>query len=381
MVLDVLALVFGLVHFLVPLVYYGYLKRCLRRPWNVRVDSGYQPRVTVMVPTYNEASLIEDRLENLKGQDYLLEKLEMVVVDSGSTDGTAEVVRKWALKNPDVKVKVLEEPVRRGMNAALNFALKHVSEDADVLVFTDADCEWGSDALGNAVKHLSDPRVGAVTCSILPAKDDEGSFESTYRGLNNLVRVAESKLWSTPIAHGPFIAFKRDTLERIGGVPMWTGADDSAPACLAAFAGYRCLAMQDVVVREYVPRSLGENMVRRVRRAQHLIQHFTKTGKEARKMYFNAGKDFKMILVIEEFLHLVNPWLLMLAVILLLSDFALSLTIKPHAAFLLFAFFGSMLVPSFRTGVLTQLILVYASIKNLFKKELIWKPVERTDFG
>ena len=54
MVLDLLALVFGFVHFSVPLVYYGYLRRCLGRPWNVRVDGGYRPRVTVIVPTMDD---------------------------------------------------------------------------------------------------------------------------------------------------------------------------------------------------------------------------------------------------------------------------------------------------------------------------------------
>jgi len=58
MLLELVALTLAGVHFGVPLAYYFYLKRAyLNRPWDIKVDEDYRPRVTVIVPTYNEARL------------------------------------------------------------------------------------------------------------------------------------------------------------------------------------------------------------------------------------------------------------------------------------------------------------------------------------
>ncbi len=342
------------------------------------MDLEYEPNVTVIIPTYNEAELIEGRLENLKMQTYPMKRIEILVVDSGSTDGTAEIVREWSSRNSSVKITILEESVRRGMNPALNYALSHLTNNVDIGVFTDADCEWKPDALTKAVMYLSAPTVGAVTCCIGPNRNNSNLFESKYRGFNNLVRVAESKLWSTPIAHGPFFAFKRYIMEEIGGVPKWTGANDSAPASVMAFMGYRCLATPEVVVSEYVPTSLRDNVSRRIRRGQHLIQHFKDTGNNVENMLLYSNKKFKKVFNIEKFLHLINPWLLILSASLLLLDLTINLVVNPSLMLFVFTIFLSIVSSSFRTWILTQLILIYASIKNLFTKDLIWEPIIRT---
>jgi cellulose synthase/poly-beta-1,6-N-acetylglucosamine synthase-like glycosyltransferase len=91
------AVALALLHFGTPLAYYAYLKtKWLGRPWNVRRDPGYKPKVTVIVPTYNEAKFVEKKLEDIARQNYPKELLEVVVVDSASSDGTAEIARRWA---------------------------------------------------------------------------------------------------------------------------------------------------------------------------------------------------------------------------------------------------------------------------------------------
>ena len=67
--LTLVAVALALPHFGFPLAYYAYLKtRWLRRPWSIRRDPSYRPRVTVIVPTYNEAELIESKLDELVGR-------------------------------------------------------------------------------------------------------------------------------------------------------------------------------------------------------------------------------------------------------------------------------------------------------------------------
>jgi biofilm PGA synthesis N-glycosyltransferase PgaC len=89
-----IALALALVHFGLPIAYYLYLRVVwLGRPWGVRRDHSFKPRVTVIVPTYNEARLIESKLEDIARQDYPRGRLEVIVVDSASTDGTVEAVK------------------------------------------------------------------------------------------------------------------------------------------------------------------------------------------------------------------------------------------------------------------------------------------------
>jgi len=366
--LTLLALALALLHFGVPLAYYSYLRvRWLSKPWGIAPDTNYRPKVTVIVPTYNEAELIESKLDDLARQDYPSELLEVVVVDSASTDGTVERVEGWARRNPDVKLVLLKEPMRRGMIHALNYALKYVSENAEIIVFTDADSFWDENTLGIVTKYFADPNVGALTTSIEPLEKREAGRESTYRDFYNIVRVSESKIHSTPIHNGALIAFRKTLLERIGGLPTYTGNDDSTPASLIAFMGYRAIQVDDVVVREPI---LKNRVSRKVRRAQHLILHFLHTKRYAKKSGIYRKNIFDKIWLIESYLHLVNPWLLIASAALLLTG---ALVLHVSSITLLLAGIALLPLKGYRTWVETQLCLVIACIKNLYSKEIAWE--------
>ncbi|WP_258871918.1 glycosyltransferase family 2 protein, partial [Pyrobaculum aerophilum] len=236
----------------------------------MREEGGYTPRVTVIIPTYNEADAIEERLNNIYSQDYPREKLEIIVVDSASADGTPAVVEKWAEQHLDIKVLLIREEQRRGKANALNHALRYAT--GEVVAIADADALWAPEALRRAVAKLADPTVGAVSCVKRPLNGR--GIEEGYRGFYNQLRVAESKLWSTPIFHGELAAFRREALEAVGGFPTDIGADDSYTATQIALRGLRAIVADDVLCTEAVPRR--DYHAWRIRRAQHLIQHFAK---------------------------------------------------------------------------------------------------------
>ncbi|MDH5807396.1 MAG: glycosyltransferase, partial [Candidatus Verstraetearchaeota archaeon] len=81
----------------------------------MKIDENYRPKVTVILPTYNEAGIIWEKLDDIYRQDYPKKLLKIVVVDSASADGTPDIVKKWADIHPDVHLSILQEPVRRGM--------------------------------------------------------------------------------------------------------------------------------------------------------------------------------------------------------------------------------------------------------------------------
>jgi cellulose synthase/poly-beta-1,6-N-acetylglucosamine synthase-like glycosyltransferase len=90
-----LAIALALFHFGFPLSYYLYLKRrWLNKPWEIRRDPSYKARVSIIIPTYNEALLIESKLDDIMRQNYPKDLVEIIVVDSASTDGTPEAVKK-----------------------------------------------------------------------------------------------------------------------------------------------------------------------------------------------------------------------------------------------------------------------------------------------
>jgi len=297
--LEVLGLTLALAHSTVPLAYYAYAKlKWLKRPWNLSIDENYKPKVTVIIPTYNESKLIEKKLDNIYEQDYPKELMEIIVVDSASTDGTPRLVEEWASRHKDVELKLVVESERRGKAFALNNALRYAS--GEVVVIADADALWPREALTKAVKWLSNPLVGGVSCLKKPLGSSITSIEVGYRQYYNVLRVAESKAYSTPIFHGELAAFRKDLLEKVGGFPTDIGADDSHTATKIALMGFRAIIPDDLCVEEIVPKEKYFSW--RIRRAQHLIQHFIKALRTKK-----AHRRLKRVLLVEDYLHLVNP--------------------------------------------------------------------------
>jgi cellulose synthase/poly-beta-1,6-N-acetylglucosamine synthase-like glycosyltransferase len=367
--LTLLALTLALIHFGFPVLYYLYLRSgWLNRPWDLGRDPSYRPRVTIIVPTYNEANLIRRKLDDVASQDYPRELVEIIVVDSASTDGTPSVVREWAESRREFKVILVEEGVRRGKALSLNNALRFAS--GEVVVVTDADSLWISrDTLAKALSWFSDSRVGAVTCLKTPVGEGFAGVERGYRDFYNVVRLGESKKYSTPVFHGELAAFRRDLLMELGGFLTDIGADDSHTATLIALRGYRAIAVDNAICTELVPK--GGYHMWRIRRAQHLIQHFTKT----LKLLPKAPREFKPILMAETWLHLLNPWLLLAATAILLYR---ALTGAATALVLLVAGTALLTLKPYRTWVATQAYLIIASIRNLWTKEVAWEKQEKS---
>ena len=359
--LALVGLILALIHFTVPLTYYWHLKRrYLHKPWNLKLDPNYRPKVTVIVPTYNEAELIEKKLDNIAEQEYPRDKLEVIVVDSASNDGTPEKVREWSKKHPELNLKLITEPVRKGKAYALNTALKH--SQGEIVVITDADSFWPDRrTLLETVKWLSDPTVGAVSCIKTPA--NQRGIEDTYRQYYNTLRILESKAWSTPVFHGELAAYKKKLLEEIGGFPTDLGADDSHTATQIALRDYRAITPETLKCVELIPKKSYHSW--RIRRAQHLIQHFAKTLRTKHR----TPKQFKKILAIETWLHLANPWTLITATATLIT----TAIAGSMLASLLLAIGALLLIyKPYRTWITTQLHLALATIRNLWTKELAW---------
>ncbi|MGB9022436.1 MAG: glycosyltransferase [Candidatus Bathyarchaeia archaeon] len=369
--LTIAAFVLGIVHFLTPIAYYTYLSRFCTISTVEISDKDYKPRMTIVVPTYNEAPLVAGKLNDLINQHYPLNHIDLLLVDSASTDGTIEIATKWKHNNPNVGFHIVLEKARRGKAAALGTALQYVSQE--IVIFTDADSIWAPDALEKSMPYFSDPEVCAVT-GVKEPQSHSGEIETEYRDFYNRVRVWESNLHSTPVFNGEFAAFRKSILQKLGGFPLGIGADDSHMATLVALDNGRAIAAPDVKVYEVVPEKLEQLKAWRVRRAKHLTQHFVRS----MRRIGSAPAGFRGILAMEAFLNLVNPWLLLLALAFLLTSVVLGSSAL--WLFVVLALFVTLVLVGrtrrvFLAWTINQLVLCYAMLAGVRSMELVWKNV------
>src|SRR5262249_39529591 len=120
----------------------------------------YCPTVCAIIAGHNEEEVIASTLATVWGS---YPKLEIIVIDDGSTDRMAELATRFARTHPGVLV--LSRPERGGKSSAMNSALPYTQ--AEVIAVIDADSELGPNAIWEIVQPLRDPTVGAVAGNVV----------------------------------------------------------------------------------------------------------------------------------------------------------------------------------------------------------------------
>lgn len=190
--------------------YFGYpallfLVARLRR-FQVSAAGSDLPTVTMVVAAWNEEAVIGEKIENTLAQDYPPERLSLIVISDGSTDGTDSIVKRYAAETP--RVRLLHTARREGKSVALNIGVAGAS--GDVLVMTDANAIFEPDAVRHLVQPLADPAVGAVSGQ-LSYRKGEGTeaTEGAYWRYERVVKRLESSIGSLLGANGSIYALRR----------------------------------------------------------------------------------------------------------------------------------------------------------------------------
>ncbi len=164
------------------------------------------PSVSMIIACYNEEAGIEGKLQNLLELDYPREQLEILIVSDGSTDATEAIVRGYE----DRGVRLLCLP-RGGKAQALNAAI--VEATGEMLVFSDANSLYASDAIQKLVRNFADEEVGGVAGNQCYRKSYQpgmaGSGEQGYWNFDRQVKLAESRIGNTISATGAIYAIRR----------------------------------------------------------------------------------------------------------------------------------------------------------------------------
>ena len=222
-----------------------------RRSTRSEPASGFAPAVAVIVPAYNEAVGIEAAVRSLAGSDY--PDLEVVVVDDGSDDGTAEAVERLALD----RVRVLRKE-NGGKASALNAGI--AATTAPVVVMVDGDTLFEPETMGRLVQPLADERVGAVSgnTKVGNRRGLLGRWQHIeYVTGFNLDRRMYEVLQCTPTVPGAIGAFRRDVLEEVGGVSDDTLAEDTDLTLAIGRTGRLVLYAEDARAWTEAPATLG----------------------------------------------------------------------------------------------------------------------------
>ncbi len=275
------------------------------------------------MPTYNESEVIGRRLENIAELEFPHDKLQVLVVDSASTDSTRDIVRQFGEKHrQELQVALLERPVRLGKAEAINAALRSV--ESEYLVLTDADVTNPRQSLSLLLLNFQDKTVGAASGVEIPIgkRTLASSLESGYKAIYTAVRMAEAATDTPFMCESEFSAYRKEALQ-----PLRPGCmcDDIELTVALRSTGLRGIYDATALFLEHEAGTLTSKLRHKFRRGmanQHALLRSS-------SVLFNKkfGKYGSIVFPFEFLTHIISPvgvtfGLAVLLTILLLSPLA-----------------------------------------------------------
>jgi cellulose synthase/poly-beta-1,6-N-acetylglucosamine synthase-like glycosyltransferase len=226
------------------------------------------PSVTVLIPAYNEAQNIATTIQNKLEQDYPSDRLEIIVISDGSTDGTDDIVREFSSRN----VRLIRRDQREGKAAGLNEGVRHAS--GEILVFSDANSLFAPDAIRRMMENFADPEIGYVTGKLaykIRSNGIAGNGCSAYMKYENAVRTLETRAGSIIGVNGGVDAIRRELYR---DVPRQLITDFVLPLQVIS-TKHRVVYDERVHSFEIANSELGSEFRMRVRVALRALQGIT----------------------------------------------------------------------------------------------------------
>jgi len=195
-------------------------------------------KVSIIIPTKNNADILERCLESIHNLDYPKDEVEVIIVDGHSTDGTVEVAKKYGCR-------VVYEDVGT-IGGARNIGVEH--SRGDYIVFTDADCVADRDWLKNLIREFKDESVASVGGPNITPRDDTEFAKRVGVVLEFLSKPGPRYVFSADkiveIHHNPTCnsAYRKAILQEVGGFnPRLITCDDEELDYRIRKRGYKIL--------------------------------------------------------------------------------------------------------------------------------------------
>lgn len=233
-------------------------------------DNDFLPMVTVIAPVYNEGVLLEATLDALVQLDYPL--YEVLLINDGSKDNTLEIGMKYVGHYPNCELRIVDKP-NGGKSTALNAGIQVAQ--SDFVLNVDGDAVLSPDTLTKAVRHMKDPRVGAVAGNVKVSNRD--NMWTTLQALEyveglNMARSAQASVKLVNIIPGPLGLFRKQAI--IDG--NWYATDTFAEDCDLTLKiireGWRADYEPEAISYTEAPNKLIDLLKQRYRWTRGIIQ-------------------------------------------------------------------------------------------------------------
>lgn len=346
----------------IPIVIAGVRRRLPKKDFSLfkRVKLKRYPKFSIIVPVKDEKAVIARCIEALLRQNYPEDKMEIIIVDGGSKDGTKKICETYAARKPNI-IKILNQTEPKGKPSALNEALKHAN--GEIIGVFDADSVPRSDVLLRTAKIFENSSIKAL----------QGRTASINRSESLLTRLAanEEKVWFQTLVAGrealdlfvpltgscQFVRY--ETLISMGGWRENSLAEDADLALRLIAMGHHVKYNSDVESWQETPSSLKGLIRQRVRWYMGYIENLLRYGgliKNPNKRVIDA--EFTLLGPVMMILSFITYW----------------------ASFLHWMLIGEMQLPYAASIILTTLILLLIGLSLIFTNEtfkvtdLVWIP-------
>lgn len=232
---------------------------------SIKEEERSEPRnfrsVTIIVPVYNEENTIRQTLESLLNLDYPKEKLKFIVVDDGSTDKTANVIKTFG-RYSQFEIHSKENG---GKFSALNLGIAKTK--TDLVGCLDADSFVQEDTLKKIVKYFDNPEIMAVTPAIKIYKPNNliRKLQSSEYNLGIFLKKALALINGITVTPGPFSIFRKKVFDEIGGFRPAHNTEDMEIAFRMHKHNYKITNSHQAVVYTSGPASYRALYKQRVR--------------------------------------------------------------------------------------------------------------------
>lgn len=248
------------------LLLFAFARRHVRAVRSRPETGSFAEPVSIVVPAFNESVGVERAVRSLDASEY--PEFEIIVVDDGSTDGTAELVEDLRLD----RVLVLRQS-NLGKSAALNRGVEAARHE--VVVMVDADTVFEPETLGRLVQPFGEHEVGGVSGNTKVGNRRRllGRWQHIEYVMGfNLDRRLYDTLQCMPTVPGAIGAFRRQALSDVGGVSGATLAEDTDLTLAVGRAGWRVAYVEEALAWTEAPSSLRELWRQRFRWSYGTLQ-------------------------------------------------------------------------------------------------------------
>jgi len=237
-------------------------------------DKNFNPKVTIIVPAYNEDVTIAVSIKSLIQQTY--KNLEIIIMDDGSKDNTYKIAKKFEGIFEGKELRVLTKK-NGGKSRALNFAIERCK--GELIMCVDADSKLDDDAVALMVRYFQDPQISAVAGSVFVS--NRVNLLTKLQALEyieglNMVRNAQAFLRLVNIIPGPIGMFRKSAVLEVGGYAHDTFAEDCDLTLKLIDKNHKIDFEPDAVAHTEAPDELLDLLKQRYRWTRGILQAIRK---------------------------------------------------------------------------------------------------------